>query len=257
MTSTSSSPPRHAFLVNCHADIAQARTLAALLAQYWSPQSQIIFYLDGNVHTPEDLDDLRRNANVVLLGPYEPHKSISILNALNSLVSFAHQNNIEVASFLHADMIPTDKLAFYHFIDRFYRSQCSLSCTPMWPDQPVIDFCNLHFRLPQAIADGLFPVSYRPNAPRESDCNEYQLTWSFYRSSPEWFSRSYAMWTIVHPYTGLYKLAQPEGEPKPLAKLGHCAFGKFEIHNYTPESSVIHTNSPWFWQNYSLLARLN
>lgn len=253
----SSSPPRHAFVVNCHADVAQARLLVSLLAKYWSNQSQVLLYLDGNVHTSQDVEFLRQHTTALLLGPYEPDKNMSILNALNALLFKAQELQFEVVSLLHADMIPMDRLAFYHFLDRFYRSNRMLSCTPMWPDEPVVDFCNLHFRLPAAIAERLFPVSYTPKAPEEKNSNEIQLTTSFVRTCPAWFERAYIMWTMVHPYTGRYLAAQPGGEPLPLAKLGHCAYGKFEVHNFTPESTVIHTNSAWFWQNYSFLARFD
>jgi hypothetical protein len=183
------------------------------------------------------------------------HAPQSILSALNFLVQHAADREIDVGSFLHADMIPLDRQQFYCFLERFVRSGKMLSFTPIWPDTRVLDFCNLHFRIALVLAAKLFPASLAPIEPR-LDFNENQLNFSFHRSRPGWLEEAYQMWTMVMPFTGQYTGATPDGKTVQVVKMGHTLDGCFVVHNFTPESSVIHTNDPWFWDHYESVARL-
>lgn len=271
----------HAFLMNCHSDVQQTLRAAQLLRRHWSKRSRLFLYIDGNVHGPDDLAALSHLCDHVHLGAYEPNKCQSVLNAINYLMHYAGEKRVEVASFLHADMIPLDRTAFYHFLGRFRDSAKMLTVTPMWPDRDQIDFCNLHFRVPQALKGKLFPAVRIPLAP-ELDYNENQLTASFDRTCPGWLHDAYAMWAIVMPVSWKFSITSPrdEGLPKLLQtldgtvswksirskpqaevcyvnKVGHSLHGQFVFHNYVPESTVTHTDDDWFWDNYESLARLD
>jgi hypothetical protein len=247
---------KHAFVLNCHKDVPQAIRVTGLLKRYFS-RSKVFLYIDGNTHSQEQLHLLEGNCGHLHVGDYEPNKCQSIINALNHLILAAGDAQIEVASFLHTDMIPTDLISFYHFIDRFYRANKLISLTPIWPGTSLIDFCNLHFRVAEAVKNRLIPATRIPMSNPGHDYNENQVTQSFNRSSPGWEQNAYLMWTIVIPFDKQYVLRDAANNPIPIAKIGHSVHGQFVVHNFTPESSVIHTNTQWFWDHYENIAKFD
>lgn len=228
----------HAFLINVHKDVEQADRMLDIIAEYY-PDSWAICYYDG----PGDV----RVPITWHYADYQPDKIRSIIGALNYLVAKAHQCHCDYASFLHADMVPTDAKTFRRFLKRFAASGKALTYNVMWADHPLIDFCNLHFDVKQVVDMGLFPAAVEPLSSDPRWVNEAQLTMSFDRSCPVWRERTYRPWTIVLPYTNM--------PGSTMDKHGHLPGGWFVFHNYTPETSVIHTNDPWFWDNYDTIAR--
>jgi hypothetical protein len=271
----------HAFKMNCHSDVKQAIRCTRLVRQHWSRRSRLFLYLDGNAHRPDDLQALSHYCDHVHVSAYEPNKCQSILNAFNYLMHYASAQKVGVASFLHADLIPMDRAAFYQFLGRFRESGKMLTMTPMWQGRKQIDFCNLHFQVQRAIERKLFPVVRLP-LPPDQDYNENQFCSSFDLTCPGWLDEAYIMWAIVMPASwkvgvtppaepevpallrrmeGMISLkclaTKPEGRAFYVNKIGHSLHGHFIFHNYVPESTVIHTNDEWFWASYESLARLD
>jgi len=231
---------KHAFIMNSHNDLEQAKLCIGLLRKHF-PSSSLYLYYDGPgrpMGVP--CDDL-------IWADEEPCKAASIIHALNHLIDMASLKGIDLASFLHADMIPTDAWHWYKFEQRFAESGKALTYTTMWPGHPWIDFCNLHFNLPEVTKLGLFPA-HRLSFDR--DFNEHHLTKSLDFNCPTWRQHTYPLWTMVHPHKEKYI-----GVDGPVVKIGHTADLSFTFHNFTPETSVIHTNDPVFWSNYEELLR--
>ena len=238
----------HAFLMNIHKDHEQALVTLKLLREYY-PESVVLLYLDGPSYTPDVQAQLRRLSSYAELRKYEPDKVKSTLGALSTLMLVAKGQGIDYASFLHADMIPTDRDQFQRFLGRFCRSSKALTHAPMWARHVFLSFCDLHFWVPECLKLGLFPFVRRP-LPAEwgdcEECNEAHLTGHFCALYPDWRERlAYPLWTIVRPITG------KEGADKK----GHQQRLEWVIHNHTQETSVTHTNSESFWSNYRVIAR--
>jgi len=226
---------KHAFIMNCHNDIENAIQSTTLLKKYWSDKSEVYLYLDGLEYSEEVLEIFRENCTEVIQAPYEKEKSISIINALNELITYSKEKEIDVVSFLHADMIPIFPETFYGFVERFHHSHKFMSYTPLIPGWLMIEFTNMHFWLDHPFISECFPASQHNIFP----CNEYLLTRSFCKTDPKWTGKCYPMFAISLPIT---------------LNEGRSYHGSFIFHNYTPETSVVHTNDPWFWDNYETLS---
>lgn len=240
----------HAFLINVHNDADQAVRQVRLLRK-WFPASRVHVYYDGpgKAGHGSQLTFFKEMADRLHMAPCQPKKCLGIIEAFNYLVEEAYCDGAELATILHADMIPTNRLTFNSFLGHFRLSAKLVTWTTMWPGHPCIDFCSLNLRPDLAIQAKLFPVEYRPDPPEET-WNELQFTRSWDRHCPRWRSLAYKVWTIVSPYTGEYRT-----EDGPVTKWGHTPGLAFSIHNFTPETSVIHTNSPVFWDHFDELVR--
>lgn len=244
---------KHAFVMNCHVHLAQAARTTELLRRYWSDRSSIYFYYDGkHDYDPAQFARVRANCDRILVGPYEQDKCHSIFNALNALVDHADNQGHDVVSFLHEDMIPLYRGQFYGFLDRFYESGKVMTYSKVWPTQPFVDFINIHVRVRAARQRKMFPIhKVVPNYA----FNEAQAMFSFNLTSPGWQAETYPMWAMVWPLTGVAKILNPPHFYPPHAdKVGHAHDGQFTFHNYVPESSVMHVNDAYFWDNYEALS---
>ena len=173
---------KHAFIMNCHRDLAQAAISAPLYHRYWAGQSDLYFYYDGPPdYDPTLMATVQNSVTRIWTGPYEAHKSRSIFNAVNVLADQAAARGVDVVSFVHADMIPLFRTQFYGFIDRFWQSGKIMTYSKMWPTADYIDFTNLHFRLADAYAHKLLPIH---KLAAELDFNEAEATLSFDRACP-------------------------------------------------------------------------
>lgn len=233
---------RHAFLMNCHADADQAICCLSLL-QKWYPRSGRLLYLDGKDYPQQQIVSMRSMTEFMERRNYQPDKIDGTLGALNRLVEVASFGGYGMASFLHADMIPTDRGRFDLFLQRFWESGKMLTYSPMWPCSVYANFCDLHFRLPMA-HDKLFPVGRRKLPETWGISNEAFLTASFGAKDPGWQDRAYHLLTIVRPYTG-------ESNP---SKHGHMHKHEWVFHNWTPETSIVHSNDADFWNGYDKFA---
>lgn len=231
--------PRHAFIMNVHRDIEQFEKTIPLLLRYWTNQSSIFAYFDG----PESLKErvLKfENQITILSSSLEPNKSRSSLNALSSLCQAAHKAQFDTVSFLHADMIPLHPVTFYSFIKRFSDSKKALTFTPVVPRAHVIEFCSLHFNLNICYEKKLLPVYFQENRPDLEDYgNEKHLVASLQKNNPEWTRLIYPLWMISYPYTAHEMVTWA---------------GSVIAHNFVPETTVIHTNDAWFWDNYAQIS---
>jgi hypothetical protein len=245
---------KHVFVMNCHRDLAQAAISAPLYRQHWGEHSALYFYYDGPAdYDPTLMAIVRANVAKAWNGPYEPRKSRSIFNALNLMAEVAAGDGADVISFVHADMIPLFRGQFYGFVERFRRTGKAVTYAKMWPTSDYVDFANLHLRPRDAFALKLLPVQ---KLVAELDFNEAEITMSFDRACPDWRERAYPMWSITWPITNS-AIMRPGVPPyyHPTAdKTGHDLNGTFVIHNYLPESSVIHVNDAYFWRNYTTLS---
>ncbi|MBI4236871.1 MAG: hypothetical protein HY696_00460 [Deltaproteobacteria bacterium] len=229
---------RHAFVMNCHRDVAVAvRTLNYLRA--WWPTSRCYLYCDGPDSVPIDAFSGLSTDVHCERAPYEPRKSHGIIQALNRLVAWAAGDAMEVVSFLHADMIPLHPATFYAFVARFAVTDRRMTWTPSRPDSPYPDFCNLHFRLPQAVDAGYFALRCDETLHGPNDFNEAHLSRSLDQVHAEWRAQAYPMWMLSLPFWRNEAVSYQGG---------------FIFHNFTPESSVVHTNDPWFWDHYAEIA---
>lgn len=230
---------RHAFLMNCHADTAMALQSLPLYATYWRT-STLYLFLDGPAYDATEIERMSAWCTRVVRGSYEPHKSKSILNAMNALVDAAAADGVEYASFVHADMIPTSTAAFTTFLERFAASNAWMSFTPLQPGSPLIDFCNLHFHLPAMRAAKLWPIAFQPDLPADlQTCNEAHVTQFFDRTAPTWRKHTYPMAMLALPLWANTRLS---------------LYGAHLFHNFTIESSVVHCNDPAFWNAYTHIA---
>lgn len=245
---------KHAFVMNCHLHLAQAARSTALLRRHWGERSGLLFYYDGKHDYDRDLfERVRGNCDRVLVGPYEADKCLSIFNALNTLIAYADDAGYDVVSFLHEDMIPLYRDQFYAFVDRFAASGKVLSYSKVWPTVDYIDYCNLHIRVREARELGLFPMQ---KAIQNYNFNEAQTTLWFNHACPDWRARAYPMWTMVWPLTRMTTVINemPSFYLQTADKVGHAVDGHFTFHNYVPETSVVHVNDDFFWDNYETLS---
>lgn len=235
----------HAFLMNIHKDYEQALTTLRLLREFY-PESVVLLYLDGPSYPVEVHSELRRLSSYMEVRKQEPDKIKSTLSAISALMLVASRQAIDYASFLHADMIPTDRDQFQRFLGRFCRSNKAMTYAPMWPGHVFLSFCDLHFWVPECMKLNLFPIVKRKLPEDWGECNEAYLTDHFNVVRPGWKEEiAYPLWTIVRPYSG---------ETNP-SKHGHQQRIAWVLHNFTPETSVIHTNDPMFYDNYHAIAR--
>lgn len=243
---------KHAFIMNCHAHLPQAARSTSLYRRYWRERSSVHFYYDGpREYDPELMEKIRENVDHCTIGPYEPHKTQSIFNAINYLIEYAASQQIDVVSFVHEDMIPVFRNHFYGFIDTFWRTGKYLSYSKMWPNLDFVDYCNLHCRVTEALSCKMFPIRRIAQ-----NSNEVETTRSFDLTFPKWRQYIYPMWSITWPLTTTTKFH--DWVPKrvvpvhPVAdKTGHGPNGYFVFHNYIPESTMIHVNDDYFWDNYT------
>lgn len=238
---------KHVFLMNvCH-DAEQASRTVELLNRHFN-QSDIFVYYDGP-----------KNGNVEGFAnktyeEYEPHKPKGLTQAIRVLLYGVLGTQYYSASFIHADMIPTDKEQFYRFIARFERTGKWLTYAPMLPGHGCLDYCNLHFNLftlPLFMVSG---IKYEKPDDPGLDYNEYILTKCFDKAHTNWIDRVYHTWSMNWPITQTVTPMAKEGvieagDVRQAVKLGHCRDNAFVYHNYMPESSIIHTNDPSFWKH--------
>lgn len=245
---------KHAFIMNCHANLPQAARCTALYRRYWRERSSLYLYYDGvRDYDQERMACIQEDVDACIIGPYEPHKSQSIFNAINELVNHAASRDIDVISFVHEDMIPLFRNQFYHFLDNFWRTGKLMTYSKMWPTLDCIDYCNMHFRLREALRHNLFPIRrIDPTA----NFNEHETTLSFDRSFPAWRQHAYPMWSMTWPLTTTTRMKHwvPAHWHQGSDKTGHDNDGHFVFHNYIPESSVMHVNDDYFWNNYHRLS---
>jgi hypothetical protein len=245
---------KHVFVMNCHRDLAQAAISVPLYRRFWGEHSALYFYYDGPPgYDPATMATVLANVTKSWTSDVEPRKSTSIFNALNVMAEEAAVDGADLISFVHADMIPLFRAQFYGFLDRFWQTGKLVTHGKMWPTADYIDFANLHFRVRDAMALKLLPIEkLRP----ELDFNEAEATMSFDRMCPDWRERAYRMWSITWPISGsaMMRPGVPAYYHPSADKTGHDLAGSFVIHNYLPESSVIHVNDAYFWQNYSTLS---
>ncbi len=239
----------HAFLINCHKDAAEVCRLASVLARY-SPDSSIDVYYDGE--GGEAGDRARREilrscgtTSSVIQAPYQPDKCWSILRAVSRLVE---TSKADTATFLHSDIVPTDWTQFRRFIERFEASGKWITWCPMLPGHVGMNFCNLNFNV--KLAAKYFPIKV-PSANMDEWFNEIQFTRHLDRVNLLWREDSYKMGGIVQPFTGCIR--NNAGEK--LAKSWHSPDYEFWVHDFFPESSVIHCDSPEFWERYHEICR--
>lgn len=241
---------KHAFAVNCHRDLPQFLRLARILREVF-PESGLVGYFDGPGYEPDsDFKEAKKLCSLVEWRNYEPDKPKSLVQALSATMSKAWAAGYQAASFLHADMVPTDREQFHRFIDRFLNSGKALVSTSMWPMHAFIDYCNLHFHLPRAFDLGLLPLAFRRETP---DCNEASVTRRWEAVMPGWNDEAYHVWTMVWPIACTPR-PDPYGGTAGF-KMGHGWKWWFKVHNYTPESSVIHTDDETFWSNAREICR--
>lgn len=232
----------HAFLINCHTETDQALRLVRLLREYFRDDSQVFVHLDGPGYDPTWLSHLHKQA-AVLRGDHEPDKCKGILKALSALAERARQAQVEVASLLHPDMIPTDRQAWRTFLRRFAGSTKAMTYAPVWPLSEPPSFCCLHWKPDKA--SNLFPTQVFD----WPGINEAHALASWSQSWPEWKQHAYPMAILNYPHSTC-----PEGGPMP--KVMHGPGYAYVVHDYCPESSVIHTNDPSFWEHYEQHVRL-
>ena len=239
----------HAFLINCHADVEEVARLCRILTLY-SPHSSIEIYYDGE---GGDAGDRARRelhaagARSILQAPYQSDKCHSICRAISRLVETCEA---DVATFLHADIVPTDWTQFHRFIERFKASGKWITWMPMLPCHVGVNFCTLNFHLPDA--KKYFPIRIPEGEENGKEWfNELQFTRHLDRVNLFWREDAYKVGGIVVPFTGCIK--NKAGEL--LAKSWHSADWEIYVHDYFPESSVIHTDCPEFWERYHEIAR--
>lgn len=176
---------------------------------------------------------------------YEADKAIGLNACINTLISLATRE-FDVATFLHADMIPMDVFVFERFWFRFANSSAWLATAPMWPGHPAPSFCDLHFDF-RKMPKSAFPVTIEKREPPELHYNEWYLMKHLDRVCPDWREQAYPLTTCVFPIW-----PQHGGQ---VAKHMHDFRHHWTFHNYTPETSVIHTNDENFWQNAEEICR--
>lgn len=229
---------KHAFIINIYKDIEQFEITIPLLLKYW-PESEVYIYFDGPKELTDRVCHFEKDTHIIQ-SPLETNKSKSTLNAIRELCQKAYEDHIETVSFLHADMIPLHASTFYSFVRRFHESKKALTFTQVIPRSNVIDFCNLHFNLNVCFEKKIFPVAYQETRPDiEESCNEKHLVASFQKNNPLWTQLVYPMWMISFPYTAHEMIGWS---------------GSAIAHNFMPETSIVHINDRWFWDNYSQLA---
>jgi len=244
---------RHAFLMNVHKDVEQAVRTCELLLKYF-PNSWRIAYYDGA--SADLILNLRYSCSFLTTASYEPRKYSSIMNALNNTMATASQQRIDVASFLHSDMIPMDPWTFERFLDRFLRSGKMMSACAMWPGSNLLDFCNLHFNVRAAMDAGLFLIQPTDGLEGNQDFNESHFTRHLHRVFPKWRDESYELRSVVVPFTDQYKQVKDDGVQEVIAvKQTHGLEESFTFHNYTPETSVVRSNDQVFWGGYERMVR--
>ena len=74
----------HAFLVNCHKDIAQAVRLTTFLVKHFRADSAVAVYRDG----PEEPEGLFAHCDGVFWAGHEPNKPTGLVKAVNWLTRF-------------------------------------------------------------------------------------------------------------------------------------------------------------------------
>lgn len=233
--------PTHAFVLNCHTDLAQAVVTTRLLRAYW-PASAVYLYYDGPEPEAAAWAALGQQCTVALRGAYERDKVVSIFGAMNATMAQARADGVDVVSFLHPDMIPVYPDVFYAFVERWRRSDCWVTYVPIRPEPqaPLLDFCALHFRLDRMVAHGLFPIRICGNlADAAQHFNEMHLTMFFDTFRPHWRDEAYPLWMISTPA---------------FNNEWYTPTGVALVHNYIPETSVVHSNDPWLWEHYADIA---
>jgi hypothetical protein len=237
---------KHAFIVYCHKEVEQTIRLRDLLIKSF-PASDFHVYYDGPCEEPA-FD----SAPWVDQGPQEPDKCRGILKGLNALMGWSVRHYCGVVSFLHPDMVPTDREQFHRFLQRFQASGQALTFTPMLPNHLTPSFCNLHFRLPEALP--LFPMALADEVMEANHrasghwYNEMQAFLSWEDSWPEWHESAYHMGLMTVPHRNQFTCAG-----QPIEKLVHSDNYQYEFCDYCPESSVIHSHDPRFWENADAL----
>jgi hypothetical protein len=228
---------QHAFLLSAHADTPQLRVTLSLLQRHF-PCSRRLVRLDGPDTPPDELAEIKALADRVERAPYNPDKADGLCRSLSALVLTAAEDGVQTASYLHADMVPTDRARFRLFVDRFADSGCPLTYTPMWHTHFVLSFCDLHFRPREVVKLGLFPARTRHlPAGSTEEFNEWRLTRAFDEARPGWRGEAYPLMSVVWPISNQHQ------------KVAHTGKSWFAFHNLTPETSVVHTNDPKFWGN--------
>lgn len=239
---------RHAFLIHAHRDLGQADRLCGLLRAY-SPESKVFVHADGPAVRIKPLEGVEWDA-----ADYEPDKCRGLLKGLSALYGRAQKAGVEVASFLHPDMAPTDWALFNRFLKRFWQSGKALTFTRMWPGHFAVSWCNLHFRLPHSRP--LFPIALADETAERNEreaerwCNELQTTLSWDDSWPAWREHSYPMCAITLPYNGQFV-----SDGKPINKVIAAPDWQYDFCDYVLESGVVHTHDEAFWQDYERRVR--
>ncbi len=239
----------HAFLINCHADVAECECLIRVLARY-APESSIDVYYDGQGGGIGDFARKRLHeagAKSIIQAPYQPDKCWSILRAVSRLVE---TSKADTATFLHSDIVPTDWAQFRRFIERFAASGKWITWCPMLPHHVGVNFCTLNFNV--KAAQRYFPITIPEKEVNPKEWfNDIQFTRHLDRVNLLWREDSYKMGGIVQPFTGCFRNANGDK----LAKSWHTPDYEFWVHDFFPESSVIHSDSPTFWERYHEIAR--
>src|SRR5579859_1458396 len=222
----------HVFLVYCHKEIEQAARQCLLLRRFFSDNSTNLVYYDGP--SPGKAERIL-GRNLAAVGSFQPDKCRGIVTGLNALIALAE--GARIASFLHPDMVPTDREHWRLFLRRFAGSKKAVGAAPMWPKHYGVSFCAFHFALPKA--SGWFPAELReePKLDHKGWFNEYQLAQHLDRVDPRWKDDCYHLSLLTMPYKDMVRT--PQG---PVDKQLHRWGAEYVVNDFCPETSVVHTN---------------
>ncbi len=235
----------HLFLIHCHKDIEQAGRLLGILREHYSENSGAVVCYDGEPNEKAVETFMGKHGSGYIRGRYEPEKCAGIIKGLNELIFRAGDFRAKVATFLHADMVPTNREHWWLFLRRFLASGRSMTYAPMLPKVEIPSFMTLTFRLPEALR--YFPINL--NSPLSADvkkaghwCNE-SATWASWRGKGWKPDVCYPMSLLNWPIK------------EQCDKLIHGPGWEYKVADFVPESSVVHSHDPVFWSGYEKVCR--
>ncbi len=233
----------HAFIINVYKDEPQALRLADILRRHYG-DSGLFLHFSGDSYEENGILQTAALADDIRVVAHEPDKCRGIIGALNDLVGMATAAGAKAATLLHPDMAPTDRGQFRLFLRRFEESRAATTYAPIRPRGAHLSFCALTVRV--RLPSVLFPVKLPPAG--QGVCNEEWLTDQWQAKQPGWAKEAYPLALLNWPHSTC-----PEGGPN--AKVMHGPGWQYKVHDYCPESSVVHTNDCAFWSRYDKIAR--